>query len=169
MANGIARVILKSLLVAVFLALAGCSDQSQQDAANYQEGIDAYAKGNFPVALEKLKPFAEHGDAQAQFTLGMMYRNGQGISQDDKEAGAWWSKAAEQGHVEAQEHLGLRYANGQGVTQDWVQADKWFSIAASAGKETAVNNQKMVEVHMPPEKVAEAKALAQEWMGQHKK
>lgn len=163
------RVLLKLILVAACLAAAGCGDQSQQDAANYQEGIDAYAKGNFSVALKKLKPYAERGNAQAQFDLGMMYRHGQGVAQDDKEAGAWWNKAAEQGHVEAQEHLGLRYANGQGVAQDWVQADKWFSIAASTGKETALNNQKIVEGHMPPEKVAEAKALAQEWMDQHKK
>lgn len=169
MGNGKNSVIFKSILVAVLLAAAGCGDQSQQDAASYKEGTDAYANGNFAVALEKLKPLAEQGNAQAQFSLGLMYRQGKGVPQDDREAGAWWSKAAEQGYVEAQEHLGLRYANGQGVVQDWVQADKWFSIEAASGKETAINNQRVVEVHMPPEKIAEAKALAQEWLAKHKK
>lgn len=160
---------LKLILVAATLAVVGCGDQSQKDAASYKEGIDAYAQGNYAVALEKLKPIAEHGNAQAQFTLGMIYHNGQGVTQNDKEAGAWWNKAAEQGQVEAQEHLGLSYAKGQGVAQDWVQADKWFNIASASGKETAVNNQKIVEVHMQPEKIAEAKALAQEWIAKHKK
>lgn len=161
--------IFKTILVAAFLAAAGCGDQSQKDAANYKEGIDAYTQGNFAVALEKLKPVAEHGNAQAQFNLGLMYREGKGVQQDSKEATAWLSKAAEQGHVEAQEHLGMSYAKGAGVDRDWVQADKWFKIAAASGKETAVNNQRVVEVHMQPEKIAEAEALAQEWLAKHKK
>lgn len=169
MGNTVNGFFLKMVLVAVFLAVAGCGDQSQRDAASYQEGIDAYAKGNFAIALEKLKPLAEHGNAQAQFHLGMMYRQGNGLPQDNKEAGGWLNKAAEQGHVESQENLALMYSQGQGVAQDWVQADKWFSIAALSGKETAVNNQRVVELHLPPEKIAEAKALAQEWLATHKK
>ena len=80
-----------------------------------------------------------------------------------------FTQLAEKGHVEAQEKLGLIYSRGQGIERDWVQADKWFSIAAASGKETSVNNKKVVEVHMPPEKVAEANALAQEWLAKHKK
>lgn len=161
-------VFLKCLLVGICLAVAGCGDQTKREAASYQEGIDAYAQGNFVLALEKFKPLAEHGNAQAQYNIGMMYRQGKGMPQDDKEAAAWLSKAAEQGYVEAQENLAVLYSQGRGVAQDWVQADKWFSIAAVSGKETAVNNQKVVEVHMPPEKIAEAKSLAQEWLAKHK-
>lgn len=169
MDNSMKRSFLKLLLVFIFLAAAGCGDQSQKDAASYQGGVDAYAKGDFAVALEKLKPLAEQGKAQAQFNLGLMYREGKGVPQDSKEAATWLSKAAEQGHVEAQENLGLSYATGSGVERDWVQADKWFGIAAASGKETAVNNQRIVEVHMQPEKIAEANALAQEWLAKHKK
>lgn len=159
----------KSLLVVVLLAVAGCGDQSQKDAASYKEGIEAYTQGNFSVALEKLKPAAEHGKADAQFTLGLMYREGKGVPQDAKEAVAWLSKAAEQGQTEAQENLGLSYAKGLGVERDWVQADKWFNIAAASGKESAINNQKVVEVHMQPDKIAEGNALAREWLAKHKK
>jgi TPR repeat protein len=159
----------KSVLVVACLAVAGCGDHTQKDAASYQEGMDAYAQGNFDVALKKLRPVAEQGNADAQFRLGLMYREGKGVPQDDKQATAWLSKAAEQGHVEAQENLGLSYAKGLGVERDWVQADKWFSIAAASGKETAINNQKVVEVHMQPDKIAEANALAKEWLAKHKK
>ena len=169
MGNSMTRALFKGVLLAVFLALAGCGDHSQRNAASYQEGVDAYAKGNYAVALEKFKPLAEGGNALAQFNLGVMHRQGQGVAQDDKEAVAWWNKAAEQGHVEAQDNLGLRYARGQGVAQDWVQADKWFTIAASSGNETAMKNKKVVEIHMPPEKVVEANVLAQEWLTKHKK
>lgn len=163
MVKRMSRALFKWALLAVFLA--GCS-HAQRDTASYQEGIDAYAQGNYAVALEKFKPLAEQGNAQAQFSLGVMYHLGQSVAQDDKEAVVWWSKAAEQGQVEAQDNLGLRYARGQGVAQDWVQADKWFTIAAASGN---VKNKRVVEVHMPPEKITEANALAQEWLTQHKK
>lgn len=163
------RVTFKTLLIAASLALAGCGDHAQNDAVSYQQGVDAYAKGDFAAALEKFKPLAEHGNAQAQFSLGLMYRKGLGVAQSEKEAGIWFGKAAEQGQVDAQENLGLSYAKGLGVERDWVQADKWFNIAAASGKESAVKNKEVVEVHMPPEKIAEAKTLAQEWLAKHKK
>lgn len=169
MGKGMAKAVFKLVLIAVFFALAGCDGYSQRDAADYQEGVAAYAQGNYAVALEKFKPLALAGDAKAQFNLGVMYRQGQGVPQDDKEAVAWWSKASEQGHREAQDNLGLRYARGQGVAQDWVLADKWFTIAATSGNETAIKNKKVVEAHMPPEKIVAANALAQEWLTKHKK
>jgi TPR repeat protein len=163
------KVFIKWVLVAVYLILAGCGDHTQRAAADYKEGVDAYAKGNFSVALEKFLPIAEKGNPLAQFNLGVMYRQGQGVPQSDQEAVNWWTKASEQGHVEAQDNLGLRYARGQGVKQDLVQAYKWFTIAAAAGNETAMRNKKVVETHMAPEKVVEANALAQDWLSKHKK
>lgn len=160
----------KLIFVAALLVLgAGCSKKAAQDPVAYQAGVDAYATGNFSVALEKFRPLAEKGDAQAQFNLGVMYRQGQGVAQDDKQAVAWWSKAAEQGHVEAQDNLGLRYGRGQGVAQDWVQAYKWFSLAATAGNETAKSNQRVAETKMTPQQVAQAQDLVREWQAQHQK
>lgn len=161
------RALCKWALLALFLA--GCGDPAQRNAARYQEGVDAYVQGNYAVALEKFRPLVEKGDARAQFSLGVMYHQGQGVTQDDKQAAALWSQSAEQGHVGAQDNLGLRYARGQGVAQDWVQADKWFTIATALGSEAAMKHKKVVEVHMPPPQAVEANALAREWLAQHKK
>ncbi|MBI5430254.1 MAG: sel1 repeat family protein [Nitrosomonadales bacterium] len=160
---------LKFILVAATIAVVGCGDEAQRDAASLKDGVQAYSKGDYETALKKFKPLAERGQVEALFNLGVMYRQGQGVQQDEKEAGILFEKAAEQGHVEAQQNLGFKYAKGLGVERDWVQADKWFSIAAASGKETALNNKKVIEVHMPPEKIAEANTLAQEWLAQHKK
>jgi TPR repeat protein len=159
----------KLILLVVTFAIIGCSEKPQSDAANYQEGIDAYSKGEYSTALKKLQPVAERGNPQAQFYLGLMYSKGDGVKQDHNTANDWWNKAAEQKHTGAQENLGLTYAKGSGVARDWVQADKWFSIAAALGKETAINNKKTVEVHMQPESIAEANDLAKEWLEKHKK
>lgn len=102
-----------SLICAVFFLIAGGGAQ-----AGLQEGINAYEKGNYPVALKKLKPLAAKGNAVAQNALGFMYANGQGVPQDYKKAMEWYRKAAEQGFASAQSNLGVMYAEGRGVGQD---------------------------------------------------
>ena len=78
------KALFKLITGVVLILIAGCGGHSQKDTASYQEGVDAYAKGNYAVALEKFKPLAEGGNMQAQFNLGVMYRQGQGVPQDDK-------------------------------------------------------------------------------------
>ncbi len=41
--------------------------------------------------------------------LGLMYKNGHGVSKDYKRAGEWFQKAANQGHDDAQAFLGTMY------------------------------------------------------------
>ena len=59
--------------------------------------------------MAALRARAEQGDAQAQFNLGEMYRTGEGVAQDYKEAAAWFRKAADQGDAQAQLNLGVMY------------------------------------------------------------
>ena len=61
------------------------------------------------------------GICKAQNNLGVMYRHGEGVPQDDKEAVKWYTKAAEQGEAKAQNNLGVMYRHG--VPQDGVPQD----------------------------------------------
>ena len=45
---------------------------------------------------------AETGYAPDQYTLGLIYANGDGVPEDDAEAVRWYRLAAEQGHASAQ-------------------------------------------------------------------
>jgi len=76
---------------------------------------------------------AEQGDAYAQYILGWMYKDGQGVLQDYKEAVKWYTKSAEQGDAYAQYNLGLMYKDGQGVLQDYKEAVKWYTKSAEQG------------------------------------
>ena len=84
--------------------------------------------------------FAEQGVAEAQFNLGLMYYNGQGVRQDYAEAVRWYRQAAEQGNAEAQNNLGTMYAIGQGVRQDYAEAVRWYRKAAEQGVAETQNN-----------------------------
>ena len=46
---------------------------SAAHAGDVEDGVAAYAKKDYAVALVKLKKAAAQGNAQAQFTLGTMY------------------------------------------------------------------------------------------------
>jgi len=57
---------------------------------------------NYATALKEWRPLADQGDAHTQFNLGLMYRKGQGVTQDDAGAVRWYRKAADQGAAAAQ-------------------------------------------------------------------
>jgi hypothetical protein len=90
--------------------------------------------------FEETKALAEKGNAAAQYNLGDMYREGEGVAEDDKEAVKWYRKAAEQGHAQAQNNLGDMYANGEGVPMDSKEAVKWYRKAAEQGFDIAQTN-----------------------------
>ena len=74
----------------------------------------------------ELRRRAEQGDAEAQFSLGFRYGEGEGVPEDRQEALKWWRKAAEQGHAMAQYSLGVSYEIGEGVAQGSAETVKWW-------------------------------------------
>ena len=80
------------LTLALLLGSAGMSF-----SADFEKGLTAAQKGDFATALREWTPLAKQGDTDAQFNLGIMYDNGQGVPQDDKIAVKWYRLAAEQG------------------------------------------------------------------------
>lgn len=109
-------------------------------AGDFELGLAAAQKGDFATALKLWKPLAHQGDALAQFNLGQMYYNGDGVAKDYAEAVNWFRKAAEQGIAMAQNSLGSMYDNGNGVANDYAEAVKWFRKAADQGDAIAQNN-----------------------------
>ena len=101
-------------------------------------------------------------NAIAQYNLGVMYDNGQGVTQDYKEAVRLYGLAAAQGDASAQVNLGVMYANGQGVTQDNVYAHMWWNIAASSGDANAVKLRDIVAGKMTAADISKAQGLARE-------
>lgn len=102
--------------------------------AGWEEAVAAYNKGDYAVAAKEFRPFAEQGQATAQYILGWIYQNGEGVTKDDAEAAKWYLKASEKGNADAQYSLGSLYAAGAGVKRDDAEAVKWFRKAADQNK-----------------------------------
>lgn len=125
-------------------------------------------------SASNIETLAKQGDAKAQFVLGTMYRDGQGVEKNLTETLKWWEKAAEGGYVDAQFALGDIYSGGYGVTRDYVLSYMWFDITATQTESPwlspiARSNRDALVTRMTGDEVSKAKQLAVEWIAKHKK
>lgn len=84
------------------------------------------------------KAAAEVGHVDAQFSLGQLYADGEGVEKDMQEAFRWYKEAAKKGHIEAQNQVGYCYRRGSGVKNDMKKAIKWFERSAEKNNVVAV-------------------------------
>ena len=87
-----------SVLLLCFV-LVSCGEKKSVEA---EEAVETEKSVEGVKIMQEL---AEQGDAEAQFNLGVMYANGEGVPQDYAEAVKWYPKAAEQGDEYAKEWL----------------------------------------------------------------
>ncbi len=80
---------------------------------------------------------AKAGNAEAQFRLGVMYGNGDGVALDHAQAVEWFERAAGQGHENALITLAWMFANGTGVDVDEDRARVLYQQAADRGSAKA--------------------------------
>lgn len=95
---------LKLLASGLTIALAMIGTAAHADV---KAGVDAWSRGDYPVAIKEWRPLAINGDPDAQFNLGQAYKLGRGVPVDFKLAEGWYRKAADQGHFQAEDNLGL--------------------------------------------------------------
>lgn len=107
---------------------------------------EAYESQDYEAAMKLYKQAAAQGHSGAQFSLGLMHAEGQGVPQNYIEAVKWYKLAASQGHSGAQFNLAVMYTLGRGIPQNYSEAEveseivKLYKLAASQGLETAQLN-----------------------------
>ncbi|MHB1798981.1 MAG: trypsin-like peptidase domain-containing protein [Vulcanimicrobiaceae bacterium] len=116
------------------------AQKQSKSSADVQQGVRAALSGDYATAVAILGPLAEQGNARAQFEIGFMYSNAQGVPQDYAKALHWYHLAAAQGFAEAQYNIGVMYDQGKGVPQDEAEAIEWYSKPAARGLAQAQYN-----------------------------
>lgn len=69
------------------------------------DGMQALAQARFGEAVRVLGPLAQQGNPEAQYAIGTMYANGDGLPQDVARAERLFRAAAAQGHEKAREQI----------------------------------------------------------------
>ena len=131
--------------------------------ADFNDGVVALLTGKYEQALQVFVPLAEASDhAYAQYFLGRMYENGEGVTKDHKVAANWYRKAAEKGVGDAQYRLGQLYERGDGVPHDLEYAYGWYSVAARVGNPKGGAAMERAKAQLSPEELLEADKLSRD-------
>jgi len=109
-------------------------------ASALDEVLSAHASGGDAAALATIQPLAEHGDATAEFKLGVMYSRGWAFVQSYAQAKAWYEKAASQDFAPAEVALGALYNNPFAGPRDLQKTAYWWGKAADQGDPMAQAN-----------------------------
>jgi TPR repeat protein len=147
--------------VAIFVLFCGLSEPVS--AGLFEDGSNAWDRGEHTIAIRVFRQLAEQGDPKAQNRLGVMYQHGWGVPQNYSDAVSWFRQAADRGDADAQNNLGFMFLYGRGVSQDYINAHLWFDLAASRGKTSAAFARDLVAAKMTPGQVAQARKRAREW------
>src|SRR5580704_5734650 len=94
---------LRAVMVASLLSI----DGGVINAGPFEDAGAAHQRGDYVTARSLLQLLAERGDKSAQFSLGLMYAKGEGVTQDYREAMKWHLLSAQQGYAPAQTSIGL--------------------------------------------------------------
>ena len=142
------------------------SQQASQPFLKSAEAASPVAKRQVK-SLVDLQRLADHGDADAQWQLGVRYHNGEGVPRDDARAMQWFLRAAEQGHVIAQATLGAYYWAGRGVPPDLSKAYFWSSLALAQGDDNSRSRLEGLASQMTKSQVSAARQQAELWLRSH--
>ncbi len=104
---------MRSLVLAAWLASAAC-----------------VAAPDVDTRLDVTRKRAAAGNREAQFVLGLKYRNGIGMPPDAATAHGLVRKAAEGGHAAAMFTLSNMLAQGEGAARDVAASQRWLRAAA---------------------------------------
>ncbi len=96
------KALLIVLMMVLSLMLYGCGER---DAEVKTQTAGSVKELTLEEKFAQTKMDADAGNAQAQFNLGVMYVQGEGVPKDDAKAVKWYQKAAAQGHADAQFNL----------------------------------------------------------------
>lgn len=105
--------------------------------ADYGAGMRAYQRKEYQTAFIELMPAARAGHIDAQYMIGVMYSDGEGVPIDMATAMEWFSKAARLGHAAAMYELAKGYLEGNGLPRDDKKGLKLLRRAARSGSAAA--------------------------------
>lgn len=98
------------------------------------------AEGDMHKAAQFYEKAAENGDLQAQYDIGYMYKNGDGVKKDLEKGAKWMVLAAERGSAAAQNDYGIMLQFGQGVEQNEELAVEYYRKAVEGNVTAAKYN-----------------------------
>jgi uncharacterized protein len=159
------RQLWRAAIVVAILAAAPIVPAAAADA--FDDAFNTYMAGDFGAAIKMMDALGRQGDIRAQYMMGRMFSEGEGVREDDAAAAKWYQVAADRGDVVSQLSLGTFYVNGAGVAQNFVEAYKWFTLVSLSDNRTAKGQalevRDIISQLMTADQIDEGERLAVAW------
>lgn len=127
-------------------------------------------KQDYSMAVYWFKQAAEHDLVDAQYMLGLCYKNEFGVTKNATAAAKWFEKAAKNGHLDSQLIIGSFYQRGYGVKKNEDKSIKFYKKAQAQGSVEAQFELGNIYSHINYEAALEwyKKAAVQKYEGAEK-
>lgn len=130
----------RKIITTALCALALSLSSAHADASLVNEGLELYNNGKISEAKILWEKAGEEGHMSAYYNLGLLYYDGEGVSQDKTKAKELWDLSCDGGYILSCTNLGYMYNNGDGVRQDVQKATELYDKACNAGSMNACYN-----------------------------
>ncbi len=166
--SGLVGLLVATGLVFVPVPLVAKERDLAREAVTNLEAYAVYKMGRYDEAKAIWEGLAAKGNTTALINLANLFQQGQGVSEDQKQALDYVRQAAELGDARAQFELGMAYETGHVLGRDIDLAASWLKKSAeqdfsdaqfSYGVMVATNKGAGLETSSP-----EQKAEALEWL-----
>jgi hypothetical protein len=153
------------LLATQAKAQAGDAEAQFSLGLKYATGVEGEGQ-DYEQAARYYRLAAEQNHVLAQFNLGTMYLEGQGVDQDAEQAEVWFQKAAQRGDAGAQFNLGMTHRRASlerkptNAAESRIEAYKWFQLAAAQGYKGSAAAYEQVNLNMSRADVEEGNQRA---------
>jgi TPR repeat protein len=129
----------------------------------FEDGRRAYDYDEFYAAKAIWTALAQAGDARSQASLGYLYREGKGVTQNSKAAAYWYYQAALRGDPTAQSALCDMHLKGEGVRRDLQAALLWCELSIEGGETSGIELRERALNRMTTEQRDEAWTMIAKW------
>lgn len=128
----------QTIVISIIATILLCANTNNTLATNiedkdYDNGIELLEAGEYLDALKAFGRSAKNGNSDAQYRIGIMFLEGQGMTPNPVDAAYWFRKAAQNGHAPSQFEIAYCFDKGIGVQPDERIAAEWFWRAAEQG------------------------------------
>ncbi len=109
-----------------------CREPAEKGEARAQYQLARALRGLqlYPEAVQWAKRAEQQQLPEAQYLLGLLYLEGQGVEHDAAKALGWFERAGDNGFLEAQYRAGSMLTWGEGVESDPEKGSQWLIQAA---------------------------------------
>ena len=103
------------------------------------------------------------GHVNAQFNLGSLYFDGNGVEQSNILGIEWFKSSGRAGHAGASFALAEMFREGERVSKDLVEAHAWAAKAEANAHENGLVLKEEIEEDLSPSQLSEARRLFARW------